>query len=168
MISFIAFIPFLQNVETAKKNGLFIGILYFIIYLITSQASKFSFFIENRRQKNIAYITLLFGFSFGIISGFFYIYDMWIFSILAFIGIYIIENIRKPILTAYVADNVPNKILTSVMSAQSQLKTLITAILAFVFGLLADSLNIGIAFILISLFLMATSIYANYKVKHAI
>ena len=165
MISFILVLPFFNDIDITKKNGLFIGVFYFIIYLITSQASRTSYFIESRQKKNIAYITLILGFSFGAISGLFYVYNMWLFSILAFVGIYIIENIRKPILTGYVADNVSNEILTSVMSAQSQLKTLITAILAFVFGLLADKFDLGIAFIIMSLFLVISSTIINYFLK---
>jgi len=161
MISLILVLPFFNDIDIAKKNGLFIGVFYFIIYLITSQASRFSFLIEKRKNKNIAYLTLLLGFSFGVFSGLFYIYNIWIFSILAFVGIYVVENIRKPILTGYIADNVPNEILTSVMSAQSQLKTIITAILALVFGLLADKFEIGIAFIIMSSFLIILSILIN-------
>jgi len=54
-----------------------------------------------------------------------YSYEFWSISILAFAGIYVVENIRKPLLTGAIADQVPKEILTSVISAQSLLRTII-------------------------------------------
>jgi hypothetical protein len=104
---------------------------------------------------------LLIGFIFGIICGVFYIYDLWVISLIAFVGIYIVENIRKPILTGFIADNVPNEILTSVISAQSLLRTIITAILALIFGIIADNFGIGISFIVVSVFLTLSTFLIN-------
>lgn len=153
MLNVVLIIPLMLNIEVEKKNGLFIGFIYFLIYLLTSQASRLSSKFHLKNKKNISYRTLVIGFVLGIICGVFYIYDLWIISMIAFVGIYIVENIRKPILTGFIADNVPNKILSSVISAQSLLKTIITAILALVFGLIADNFGIGVSFIVVSAFL---------------
>ena len=132
--------------------------LYFFIYLATSRASQLSSKVESKNKTNISYFTLLFGFFMGVLSGIFYISDFWVFSMIAFIGIYIVENVRKPILTGFIADNVPNEILTSVISAQSLLKTIITAGLALALGVIADYLGIGLSFLIVSLFLISVSI----------
>jgi len=161
MVNVAFLIPILLEVEPDKKSGLIIGVLYFFIFLATSTASKHASKIESKNKQNISYITLLMGFAFGIVCGAFWYYDLWVIALIAFIGIYIIENIRKPILTGAIADNVPNDILTSVISAQSLLKTALTAILAFVFGLMADVLGIGLALMFISLFLAFVSIGIN-------
>ncbi len=161
MVNVALIIPIMINVEVEKKNGIVIGVIYFFIYLATSRASQFSSKVAAKSKQNISYITLLLGFIFGIICGVFYIYDLWIISIIAFAGIYIVENIRKPILTGYVADQVPNEILTSVISAQSLLRTIITAILAFVFGIIADNFGIGVSFIAVSVSLTFSTILIN-------
>ena len=161
MVNVALIIPIMLNVEAEKKNGIIIGVIYFFIYLATSRASQLSSRIAAKNKQNISYITLLFGFIFGIICGVFYIYDLWIISMIAFVGIYIVENIRKPILTGFIADNVPNEILTSVISAQSLLRTIITAIIAFVFGIIADNYGIGVSFIVISVFLTLGTILIN-------
>lgn len=150
MVNVALLIPFMMDIETDKKNGVIIGVLYFFIYLITSKASQLSSVIASKHKRNISYLTLLLGFLSGILCGVFFIYDLWFLAILAFVGIYIIENIRKPILTGYISDQVPNEILTSVISVQSVLKTTITAVLAFSFGVLADLFGIGISFVVIS------------------
>ena len=161
LVNVALIIPIMLNVEAEKKNGIIIGVIYFFIYLATSRASQLSSRIAAKNKQNISYITLLFGFIFGIICGVFYIYDLWIISMIAFVGIYIVENIRKPILTGFIADNVPNEILTSVISAQSLLRTIITAIIAFVFGIIADNYGIGVSFIVISVFLTLGTILIN-------
>jgi|LGOV01.1.fsa_nt_gb MFS family permease len=158
MVNIALIIPFLTDVEPNKKNGLIIGILYFVIYLLTSKASQFASAVASSKKDNISFITIIAGFTFGILSGVFFFYDLWIISLIAFVGIYLIENIRKPILTGFVSEHVPNEILTSVMSVQSQLKTVMTAILAFTFGVIADYFGIGIAFVITSAFLLISTL----------
>lgn len=165
MVNVALLIPVMMNVEIKQKNGIIIGIIYFFIYLLTSKASKLSAGVAARNKKNISFITLLLGFISGIICGIFYSYELWVISLIAFIAIYIIENIRKPILTGFIADNVPNEILTSVISAQSFLRTMITASLAFVFGVMADHFGIGISFISISVFLVFLTVLIKYYKK---
>jgi MFS family permease len=162
MVSVSLLLPILLNVEVAKKNGVIIGVIYFFIYIATSYASRFSSKIAAINKQNISYITLMLGFVFGLLCGVFYIYDLWLISLIAFIGIYIIENVRKPILTGFISDNVPNDILTSVISAQSLLKTILTAILALVFGVIADNFGIGVSFVIVPLFLIIITLLIHF------
>jgi len=166
MIQVILWVPLLSHLDVQKKNGLFIGLFYFVIYLLTSQASKMAFKVANKNRNQIAYITLLIGFGLGILSGLFYNFNYLILSLVFFTGIYIIENIRKPILTGFIADEVPNEILTSVISIQSQVKTIMTALLAFVFGICADYLGIAKALFMISLVLILLTILLNNLSKN--
>jgi Na+/melibiose symporter-like transporter len=106
------------------------------------------------------------GFAAGVLSGIFYNNNLWIISLLAFVMVFIIENIRKPILTGFVADHVSTEILTSVISAQSLLKTIITAILAILFGVLADHYGIGWSLLVVSgILLLMSMIFQNIKLK---
>ncbi|MBN1133255.1 MAG: MFS transporter [Bacteroidales bacterium] len=160
----VAFIlPVMITMEEEKKNGVVIGLLYFLIYLLTSISSRNSARIAELNRRKIAYLTLIAGFLTGILCGAFYIGELWIFSLIAFAGIYVVENVRKPILTGYAAAEVPNTILTSVLSAQSLLSTLLTAVLAPVFGLIADHAGIGSSMITISGFLLISIIVIGNK-----
>lgn len=161
MVHLSLLLPLMTQHDNEKKNGVVIGVIYFIIYLLTAQASKISSQIEASFKKNIPFYTLLLGFISGLACGIFYHNQLWLPALIAFVGIYIFENIRKPILTGYISDNVPNEILTSVLSAQSLLQTLITAILSFVFGLFADLWGIGISFILVTSFLVVLTLVLN-------
>jgi MFS family permease len=158
MVHVILLIPVLMSIEQDKKNGLFIGLMYFAIYLLTSFASMFAHKVAAGHKKNISYFSLLVGFAAGIMSGIFFNSNLWVLSLLAFALVFIIENMRKPILTGFVADHVPNEILTSVISAQSLLKTIITAILAILFGVVADHFGIGWSLIVVSGILILLSV----------
>jgi len=163
MVNVALIVPFLSNLDQERKNGAIIGIIYFIIYLLTSHASKVSSKIESKSTRDIPYLTLLMGFIFGTICGISYYYEMWIIALIAFVAIFILENIRKPILTGYIANNVPNTILTSVISAQSLLKTIMTAGLALLLGIFADHFGIGVSFMILSLFLIISNILITYR-----
>jgi len=163
MINIALIIPIMIEVDAEKKNGIIVGVIYFFIYLITAKASQFSSKLASKNKRHISYITLLLGFSAGIMCGVFYTFDLWIIAIISFVGIYIIENIRKPILTAYISDNVPNEILTSVISVQSQLKTVITVLITLGFGIIADNFGIGIALVSVSMVLLISTVLLKVK-----
>lgn len=161
MVHVAFLIPLMLHLEAEKKNGIIIGLIYFFIYLLTSMASRLSSRLPVHNKMNISFITLLFGFTFGVVSGILYVDGMWIMALLAFVGIFIVENIRKPVLTGFVADQVGNEILTSVISAQSFIRTVMTALLAMVFGIIADRKGIGISMLMVSLFLVLITIALN-------
>ena len=165
MVHVVVLIPLFVGFDEKKRNGLIIGVIYFLIYLLTSRASAVSAKFDIRGKTSIALITLLTGFGFGILSGIFYLTDMWVPALVVFAGIYIVENIRKPILTGYISDRVPTSILASVISAQSLLKTIMTAVFAVVLGFLADRFNIGVAFVAVSLFLALVSLLFSLLFK---
>ncbi len=161
MVHVALLIPIMLHLEAEKKNGIIIGLIYFFIYLLTSQASRLSSRFPVHNKMNISFITLLFGFTFGVASGFLYMEDIWIIALIAFVGIFLVENIRKPILTGFIADQVSNEILTSVISAQSFIRTMMTALLALAFGIIADSKGIGTSILIVSLFLVLITIALN-------
>ena len=157
MLNVILIIPLMMDLDEKRKSGLVIGIIYFIIFLLTSYASKNSFKVAQLPFKNISKLTLLLGLCAGMICGVLYNYELWILSLIAFIFIYILENIRKPLLTGEIADNVPNEILTSVLSGQSFYQTILTSLIAVALGVLVDYFGMGVSFIVISSFLLLLS-----------
>jgi MFS family permease len=140
-------VPFLSYMDNEQKVAIVVGVFYFVTYLITALASRFAgkfvhFFNSISTAMNIS---ILGGFIFGIISGYTFSYGFFIVAILSFIVILLIENLRKPIGTALLADLSKEKAMATVLSASSQAKSIIAAILAPVIGILADLLNPGIA-----------------------
>lgn len=166
MLHVVMILPFLNSYDAEKKNGLFIGILYFIIFMFTAQASKRASKIDQQTKYDTPFISLIYGFGFGILAGVFYLTTWWLAALLAFTGIYIVENIRKPILTGLLAEHVPNEILTSVISLQSLWKTIITVMLSLLLGVLADKMNVGWALTITSSLLMLVSVFLKLLSSH--
>jgi len=165
MLNVVIMIPVLVHLEQEQKIGLFIGIMYFLIYLATSTASKYSSYLAKKSRLNVVFMTMLAGFIAGAISGMAFLYEFWSISLLAFAGIYVMENIRKPILTGAIADQVPKEILTSVISAQNLLRTIITTVLALLFGLIADHFGVGISLFSISSLLLLNGLLFHRMIK---
>lgn len=159
-------LPILYGLDEKNKNGLIIGIIYFIIYLMTSTASKNANRILLLDIKNMGRYTLYFGLFAGTVCGIFFSQEWWVASLIAFMLIYLLENIRKPILTGELADNVDSEILTSVLSSQSFFATILTSTIAILLGIFTDKFGIGISLIIISSFLMVyTLAIGNKKTK---
>lgn len=153
MVAAIVLLPFFENVEIKQKNGLFIGLIYFVIYLVTSQASKSAGSVKNNKLKWASNLSFLLGLSAGIFVGLFYKLEFWWITIVMFAIIFIVENFRKPVVTSRVAESVPNAILASVLSVQSQLKTIIAVVLSLTLGFFSDWFGVGIALLSVSFLL---------------
>lgn len=149
-------IPILMVWEEKQRTAIIIGLIYFIIYLLTSFSSRKSGWFSAKFMYILIplNITLLIGFTFGLISGVFFEYQLIIFAVIAYIIIYLIENLRKPIGISYITENIDNRILATVLSAESQAHALIAAILAPIIGLLADKFGIGYALAIVSVFMI--------------
>jgi len=165
IFSFTLGIPILTNINNNQKSAIFIGLIYFIIFILTSWVSRKSGVFADKMKsiEKPLNLTLIIGFVFLLLSGVFYHYQFYIFSIILFLGIHLIENLRNPIGVAYLSDMYSEDILATALSANSQAKSIIAAIFAPIIGYLADSFDIGIALCLISAFLIA--IFPFLKVK---
>ncbi|AZQ61143.1 MFS transporter [Flammeovirga pectinis] len=159
--AFALTLPFLTKGTNEQKIGLTVGFTYTIIYIFTTIASinsaRFSNLFSNKDKPIV--ITLYLGLICGLITGIFYFENLLLISIVSFTLIYILENIRKPMLTGYVADDCPTSMLATVLSVQSFVTTIVTAGLSLLFGYLSDHYGIGQALILLSVsILMVVSI----------
>jgi len=156
LMSFALTMPFLVNLNDEKKTAVIVGVIYFFIFLLTSRASRVSGklaarFRELGRPLNL---TILVGFIIGIITGLTYASSYFILAIIGFILIIIIENLRKPIGFAMVAEQSKEKAMATTLSASSQAKSIFAAIISPFIGLVADLYSPGIAIAAVSLLLI--------------
>jgi hypothetical protein len=104
------------------------------------------------------------GFIFGLVSGILFEYQLIIIAVIAYIAIFLFENLRKPIGISYITENIDNRILATVLSAESQAHALIAAIVAPIIGFLADRFGVGYALAIISvLMILLSPIYMARK-----
>ncbi len=162
-------LPVSFAVSKERLSSLVIGGAYFVIYLLTSIASRNAGSIAGKfgdlsRALNK---TLVFGLLLGAISGLLYSTGsvLWsVISVLLFISLFVIENIRRPVGVSYLADLFDKKILATTLSVESQVKGIFAAILAPLMGFLADMIGIGQAMVIISIVMLV--IFPLIRIKH--
>lgn len=145
-------LPVLTGLADKSRSAVLIGIIYFVIYLFTAKASQSAGRVSDRFVALRAPInwTLAICLLTGIFVGLIYNWKATTLSVLLYILIFILENLRKPMGTAFVADQVQENILASALSAQSQIKTIWAAGIALALGAGVETFGIGPGLLLIS------------------
>jgi MFS family permease len=162
-------LPIFLVYEENKRTALVIGIAYFFIYMLTAFASRKSGKSAAKFQHIIVplNISMIAGLVMGVLIGIFYNLDLLLIAILLYIGIFIIQNLRKPMGISYVSDMTNQDILATTLSVESQVTSLFSGIIAVVIGYCADRFGLGTAMILVSFVLLVfTPLYiAKEKVR---
>ncbi len=155
--SFALSIPIFLFLSGSQRTAVVIGLIYFILYLLSSYASKNSYKIVKRFRKitMAINITLLIGTLSILFAGLSYYLTLSLISILLFIGIHILHNIRRPMNVAYISDRISSRVMASGLSVESQLKMIIASIFAFLLGVFADMFGVGIALFIIGLIILS-------------
>jgi MFS family permease len=138
-------LPIFVALEADRRSSLVIGIVYFVIFLLSSYASQNAGAVSGYigdvgRAINL---TFFLGAGFLFAAGFASWLDTPAFSILVFLGLYLLHNVRKPLNVAYISDQIENEVMASGLSVESQLVTLLGIVIAPVLGALADVLGVG-------------------------
>jgi uncharacterized membrane protein YfcA len=146
MMSFALALPFFNELHKKQKTALVVGILYFLIYLLTAYTSRHAgrFKALYRNYAKPMNTTLIAGLAAGIISGIFYSINIFWIAIIIFIFILMIENLRKPIGVAYVAELSHDDAMATALSVQSQSQSLFAAIIAPMVGFTAQYAGVGL------------------------
>jgi MFS family permease len=163
--SLVLTLPVIFIIQEEKRIALFVGIIYSILYLLSSFAAKNAYKLEKRVKYlneaiNIAYFNgvILLG-----LSGLFLKLDMVIIAVLLFMGIYIIQNIRRPMVVSYLGGIIPAGMMASGLSVESQLQTIIIVIFAPIFGFISDLAGLPEALIITGILFLI--IYSMVKLK---
>ncbi len=152
-------LPVLVWMNDDKRTAIIIGVVFFIVYLLNSIASRLSgrFFELFRNMYLPLNITLVSVLSFGVLSGILFDNGFYLLATILFILVYMIENLRKPIGVAYISGIADTKILASALSTTSLLNSLLASAIAPIIGIFADTFGIGMAIILTSGLLLILS-----------
>jgi len=159
-------VPLLAYWNDDKKTALFIGIFYFVIYMLTSRmsrgAGKFQSVFNNYfKPMNLTLIT---GLAAGVISGLVYLSGWYWIAVVAFVAILLIENLRKPIAVSVIAELTSASAMATVLSLASQTASLFAAIIAPVIGFVAEKYGPGMGIVTVSLLLLAG--YPIYRLEN--
>ncbi|MCP5047646.1 MAG: MFS transporter [bacterium] len=149
--TFALSLPVFVALEGKQRSSLVIGIVYFFLFIMNSFASRHSGKMVDKYKNlcKLLNITLLVGYAAGILSGVLILIGLPAVAILAYMGIYLLQNLRKPMGIANVSEIVRPDILATALSAESQISALSAAIIAPAIGFFADTFGIGVALIIV-------------------
>ncbi|MCD6366695.1 MAG: MFS transporter [Bacteroidales bacterium] len=145
-------VPLGLAITQKQETALFVGVIFFLLYLLTSMASRHSGKIKNifGSSEKTLNILLISGILLGITSGILFHFGFYLLSLLSFMLIYINENFRKPVGVSYISEKFDSETLATTLSVESLTNTLIGSLMALLIGALADFLDIGLALVIIS------------------
>ncbi len=149
MISILAVsIPVAHSLSAQRREALLIGAAYTLIYLLTSVASRKSAALAKRFRNSESALNwlLIIGLGLGLLAGFTRWQGLTVVPVVVFLTIFALQNLRQPVGVAVVAERIPEEVLATVLSAQSQLQSLFAAIVALFVGATADYMggNVGL------------------------
>ena len=155
LLTLVIGLQVLKSFNEDEKISIISAAVYFILFFITSYASKLSGNFAAKFKSNES--SLNFAFILGIIIlftiGIFMYSSLSIISVIFFIIFYILQNIRKPVAVGVLSSQIPASAMASGLSVESQFKTALVAIFAPLLGFFMDLYGLGLTFIFLAAFL---------------
>jgi hypothetical protein len=151
--------------EGTARESLVIGLVYFGIYLLTSLASRRAYIFSTRfaKKSQAVNLTFLAGGLLLVISGTATSLSIpWI-GVICFILVFVLDNLRRPINVGLISDQISSRVMASGLSAEAQLTSILSALLAPLLGLLADNLGVGPGVGLIGLLMLVMYLFIRVK-----
>ncbi len=145
-------LPILVMLANQERTAIITGVVYALLYALTAVASSRSGNLADRfsglaRPLNV---TLLIGVGLGLASGAFEHLGIPVLAVFLYLGIYVIENLRKPMGITYVSERMEQQSLASALSVESQAETLFAAGIAPLLGVLSSLFGLGVGVMLVS------------------
>ena len=150
-------LPLLLSWQAEQRTALLAGFVYFLIYLATSVASSSAGRVHGRlrsveRGMNLTFVG---GLALLALSG----AAAWLhweaLAIAAFVGVFVLQNLRRPMVVSYLADCMEHRAMASGLSVEVQIRTILMAGMAPLLGWLADLAGIGVALFCLSILVVA-------------
>jgi len=162
LISFMIGITLIEGLDGAQTSKVILGIVYAFIFLISSFTSRYSYKALNLglRDTVLMYIWLITSSIFLILG---IVCNNWILLIIMFILIYMLQNIRKPIMVEKIGDITSKDKRASVLSVESQMTSLLIIVLAPTLGFIYDTF--GSPFVFYTLSLFSLLLFLNQLIK---
>lgn len=141
-----------KNLNSDDTMSIYLGVAYGIIYILSAAASR-NVYILNRFKSSRFLMNLFFDLiaaAFILLSVLLKFNAVYLIIIVYFI-FYILKDARKPLFVDVIGDCIKKGDSVTVLSIESQFRALFVAVLAPLFGFIADKLSISVLFLIIGL-----------------
>jgi MFS family permease len=152
-------LPLLVSASPNRRVALLTGAVYCLLYLLTSYAARSAGRLNERvrslpRTINRSYLGG--GLLIAAVGASLQLGLSWL-SVGIFILFYMLQNLRRPFTVGYISELIANRVMASGLSGESQVKTILVALLAPLMGLLADAIGVAGALLCMGALLLVLS-----------
>jgi len=135
--------------DPQKRTFIIIGVAYFFIHMNSFAASRMSGRLVERTGRLAGTLNWLFWALGGVFcaAGFLYESKLAIPAVLVLFLLYTLNNLRMPAVVGFLSDRIPGPQRATILSVQSQLRAVTAAVLAPLFGRIADHAHLGIGWV---------------------
>ena len=146
-------LPLLAALEGNQRVAVVSAVIYFILYLSTSYASRHASGFHSLFRSTVSGLNITFGAGIIIVAviAMLLVFGLEFAAVVVFICFYLLENLRRPATLGYISDQIKGSVMATGLSGESQLKTLFVAVISPLFGIAADSFGLGRALLILSL-----------------
>ncbi len=146
-------LPVFLSLVEQERTALVTAVLYSALYFLTAFASGQSGALAKRfpALETPLNRTLYAGTLLGGAAGLAYLLNIPFLAVSLYVGIFVIENLRKPMGVDYVSQRISQGSMASALSVESQVETLFAAGFSLVLGFLVHYWGLGAGIILVSL-----------------
>lgn len=139
------FIAFSNNTTNNKQSVIVLGALYFIIYILSSISSRNAYRVQRIFKSDAKTINVLAltGIATGLLISLSHFTGWNLISGILFIPLFASVEFQRPTVINYISRKYDNNIMATVLSVESQLGSVIGAILAFLAGFIAEKINLS-------------------------
>lgn len=150
IISFMMGVYLLESYNQEDNNRIMLGLIYAFIFLMSSITSKNSHRVLKfgKRRVVLYYIWAILSGVFIVIGSFL---DVWIVVVALFTLIYVLQNIRKPLMVEQIGNSINKDLRASVLSVESQITSLIIIVLAPSLGFIYERFGAQYVFYTLSI-----------------
>ncbi len=149
-------LPLFLAYSGQQRSAVVVGVVYFLIYLSTSYASRHA----DRFSQRFTDLPQAINRSFLLGGGLLAAAGLaawqgwrWV-AVLAYLGFYVLHNLRRPMNVAYISDQIASRVMASGLSVESVVRTVLASGLALLLGVLADGLGVGLALVVLALLVL--------------
>ncbi|KKK54961.1 hypothetical protein LCGC14_3079390, partial [marine sediment metagenome] len=132
--------PYLLNIINFQRTGLLVGAVYFVLFSLGSVASRHSHVLADRAgsdERGARWIWVMNLVFFGVLAGAL-MSGFLMLAIAGFVVLSILQNFWRPLLIGRVANQTRLDQMATVLSVESQAKSLLAGLLAPLLGLAVD------------------------------
>ena len=140
-------LPLFLYLAAEKRTSLLVGVVYFFIFLISSRASRLAGGFQRKigtpeSALNTNYMLNILIYLTAGIALYLHVHAL---AVLAFLGIFVVQNFQKPMMVGYVGEVTDSRRMATMLSVENQSRAIWVALFSPLVGFLADTFGVGSA-----------------------